>query len=71
LLHEPEQRSNFPSIKVNLEQYLVSISETSIPIPETFLCPIGYPLTNQTLSNEQLIPNHTFRKMIDDFNQKK
>jgi serine/threonine protein kinase len=29
------------------------------------------PLTNQPLPNKHLIPNHTLRKMIDEFNQKK
>jgi serine/threonine protein kinase len=29
------------------------------------------PLTNQPLPNKHLLPNHTLRKMIDEFNQKK
>jgi hypothetical protein len=29
------------------------------------------PLTNQRLPNKHLIPNHTLRKMIDEYNQKK
>jgi serine/threonine protein kinase len=29
------------------------------------------PLTNESLPNKHLIPNHTLRKMIDEFNQKK